>query len=226
MVEDALQHHPDLFLVTGDIAAESDLGAYQLFFDIINATTVPMIWLPGNHDIASVVETAEGAIPYEKTYDIGNWRILLLDSVTPNSPNGHFGESELRLLEGLLSENIQENVLVCVHHHPIPVGSTWLDRQCIADADEFLRIIGTDSRVRGVHWGHIHQAFEETRDGVLFASAPSTCMQFKPKSHDFALDGQMPGFRIIDLAANGSIETEVLRTEVAGFHVELDSTGY
>lgn len=226
VVDDSLRLNPDIFLVTGDIAAEPNSEAYEQFFDIIKSTTVPMIWLPGNHDEASLVQTVKGATPYRKTYDIANWRILLLDSVLPNSPNGQFGEDELELLKRLLAENTQEHLLVTMHHHPIPVGSRWLDLQCITDAYDFLRLISENRSVRGVHWGHIHQAFEEVSEGVLFASAPSTCVQFKPNSDEFALDDQLPGFRIIDLASDGSIQTEVIRTPVKGFHVELGSTGY
>ena len=42
-------------------------------------------------------------------------------------------------------------------------------------------------------------------------STPSTCMQFKPGSKDFALDDLAPGYRRIELFADGRIDTEVLR---------------
>lgn len=226
VVDEARKLAPDLLVVTGDIAANSDASAYQQFFSCIDATGIPMIWLPGNHDVASVVESVDNAVPYRKIYDIENWRIFMMDSVVFDSPMGCFGEPELVLLEKLLAENTQEHALVCLHHHPLEVGSEWLDFQCIADAKEFLQIVKADPKVRSVLWGHIHQAYEETIQGVLYASAPSTCMQFKPKSDRFALDDENPGFRVIELSSDGSIQTEVRRVEVAGFQVELTSSGY
>ena len=41
---------------------------------------------------------------------------------------------------------------------------------------------------------------------------PATCMQFKPRN-DFATDERPPGYRVIDLLANGSIASEVVWLE-------------
>ena len=41
---------------------------------------------------------------------------------------------------------------------------------------------------------------------------PATCMQFKPRN-DFATDDRPPGYRVIDLLANGSIASEVVWLE-------------
>ena len=226
VLREACEQSPDLLLVTGDIAAEPNTAAYEHFFDLIQETGLPYAWLPGNHDTIELVESVDHSTPYRKTYDIGNWRIFLLDSVLPDTPNGAFGEEELRQFEQLLAENTQEHAMVCVHHHPIPVGSTWLDRQCIADAEDFIQIVRGDNRVKNIHWGHIHQAFEKTLDGVLYASAPSTCIQFKPESEQFALDDELPGYRVINLSSDGSVQTEVTRVAVSGYNVLLGTQGY
>lgn len=226
VVRDACMQSPDLLLITGDIAAEPNTASYEYFFSVVNELDIPYVWLPGNHDTIQMVESVEGAVPYRKTHDVGSWRIFLLDSVVAHSPNGTLGPEELELFEQLLEENTQEHAMVCVHHHPVPVGSAWLDKQCISDAEDFLHVLHGNNRVRNVHWGHIHQAFEETKDGVLFASAPSTCIQFKPHSEEFALDDALPGYRVINLASDGSIQTDVNRVPVPGFNVFLDSKGY
>jgi Icc protein len=41
-------------------------------------------------------------------------------------------------------------------------------------------------------------------------SSPSTCTQFRPNSDDFALDVRPPGYRWLDLTANGKIQTKVV----------------
>jgi Icc protein len=42
-------------------------------------------------------------------------------------------------------------------------------------------------------------------------STPSTCIQFKPGSKTFALDDLPPGYRRLDLHADGNIDTAVER---------------
>jgi Icc protein len=44
-------------------------------------------------------------------------------------------------------------------------------------------------------------------------SSPSTCAQFQPSSDTFALDTRPPGYRWIDLHADGSIDTSVVWVE-------------
>lgn len=226
VLEAACKLSPDLLLVTGDIAADPDPSAYRYFFGAIEQTGLPLVWLPGNHDVTSIVESVGNAVPYRKSYDVGNWRILLLDSVLPDTPDGGLGEDELNLLRQLLEANTQEHVLISVHHHPLPVGSAWIDAQCIADAGQFLDIVEASSAVRGVVWGHIHQVFEQVRGDRLFASAPSTCIQFEAGSEKFALADELPGFRVIELTEQGEINTEVRRVQVPDFKVSLESQGY
>jgi len=42
--------------------------------------------------------------------------------------------------------------MVCLHHHPIPMGSRWLDGVGLAEAHEFWRIIEANRNVRAVVW--------------------------------------------------------------------------
>lgn len=226
VLAEAASLSPDLLLVTGDIAAHPETSAYRYFFGAIEESGIPMIWLPGNHDVISVVESAENAVPYIKTHDVGNWRLILLDSVLPDTPNGQLGDEELDRFKKLLEETEQDHIMVCLHHHPVPIGCRWLDEQQVSDSDRFLQIVESDNRIRNVVWGHIHQEFEQQRGEVLFTSAPSTCIQFKVGSENFALTEELPGYRIIELSEEGSVTTEVRRTEVPDFQVAIESKGY
>jgi hypothetical protein len=44
--------------------------------------------------------------------------------------------------------------------------------------------------------------------GSVYLSVPSTCVQFKPLSDDFAIDDLSPGYRWFDLYANGDVVTK------------------
>lgn len=216
----------ELIMVTGDISAEANISAYETFFTRIKILDTPVLWLPGNHDLMPSISTVNNAIPFENVLDIGDWRIIMLDSVVENHSRGCLGEEELSTLKTLLAENTQSNVLVSLHHQPINVGSQWLDRQKIEDADEFLSIIEADPKVRGVVWGHVHQDFQEVRNNRLFLATPSTCVQFKANSDEFALDDLYPGYRLLHLSDNGAITTEVTRVEIENFSPDVRCAGY
>ena len=57
-------------------------------------------------------------------------------------------------------------------------------------------------------------------------SVPSTCVQFKPHSKDFAVDDVAPGYRWLDLHEDGRIDTEVSRVEGVKFEVDFSVKGY
>ena len=67
---------------------------------------------------------------------------------------------------------------------------------------------------------------EKERNGVRLMASPSSCIQFAPNSRDFRMDDQPPGYRWLELAPDGGIETGVSRVEGVHFDVDLDSTGY
>lgn len=222
----AQQEEPDLLLLTGDNAGDCSEPAYRHFFARVKQTGLPFHWLPGNHDRIEVAEQSPGATPFQRSIEIGNWNIIMLDSVIPRSPNGRLGEVELDALDRELSQNSKDHVLICLHHHPVLINCAWLDQQIVADAREFFEILDSYSEVRGVIWGHIHQEFNSERNGVKLHSCPSTCIQFKPNSDDFALDDAHPGYRVIELTDEGEIKTLVRRVEIPDLGVDHNCLGY
>ena len=64
-----------------------------------------------------------------------------------------------------------------------------------------------EPRLRGVVFGHIHQASQQLFDGRPLLGSPSTCFQFLPDADEFALDDRPPGYRWLKLYDDGSIAT-------------------
>jgi Icc protein len=226
ILDEVRKEDAEILLMTGDIAADYSASAYRYFFQQVETFGQPMYWLPGNHDLVEAVESVENKVPFQSFFEIEHWRILMLDSVIKKSPNGRLGKEELERLERMLVENQKPHVMIFLHHHPVDIDCAWLDTQRLADADEFFAIVDRFPEVRGIFWGHIHQQFEIERNGVLLRSVPSTCIQFKPKSDDFALDTIAPGYRMIDLHDDGRIETEVKRVEIPDIGVDTSCMGY
>ena len=103
--------------------------------------------------------------------------------------------------------------MVCLHHHPVPMSSRWLDRVGLNNAAEFLHTIDAHRNVRAVVWGHVHQNYDALRKGVRMLATPSTCAQFAPNSDDFAVDRRPPAYRTFELRPDGSLLTEVVWLE-------------
>jgi Icc protein len=218
----------DYLVCTGDIASAGHETCYRRFINIVRQYfSHPLAWLPGNHDSSAIM--AKVSLPYvpeARAVEQGNWLILLLDSVVPFKVHGNFEQAELDYLEQMLSTNPDKYVMVMLHHQPVLVGSAWIDQYILRNADAFFAIIDRFPNVKAVVWGHVHQDFSAQRNGVELIATPSTCVQFKPKCDDFAVDTQMPGYRWFDLNDDGSLTTGVERVTGKAYVIDYKSAGY
>jgi Icc protein len=201
----------DAVLVTGDIV-QDDPGGYPHLRRLFGCLGVPVLCIPGNHDVPTAFERELSGEPFilGGHVDFGAWRIVLLDSCIAGSAGGRLTEESLARLEAALAGAHGLHCLVCLHHHPVDIGSRWLDTVGLANAPQLLAIIDRHPSVRAILWGHVHQSYEGERKGVRLLATPSTCVQFLPGADDFALDERPPGYRTLKLADDGSLLTEVV----------------
>lgn len=209
----ARQHDwpPDAVLVTGDLVQDDPAG-YAHFRRIFGALQLPVLCLPGNHDEPEAMRRELDRRPFVigGAVDLGLWRIVLLDSTIRGSASGRLSADSLAALQSALAAAPQRHVLVCLHHHPVPMASRWLDRVGLQNAEAFFDVIDRHPNVRGIVWGHVHQSYDALRKGVRLLATPSTCAQFLPRSEQFALDRRPPGYRTLELKADGSIQTDLI----------------
>jgi len=201
------QHpNPDYMIATGDLAQDGSFEAYHYLQDRLRAWSCPKSWFPGNHDrranMAAVV-SATGELT--KVHRIGAWQFVLLDSLVEGKVYGELAAQELLVLEMALSERPDLHTLVCLHHHPVSIGSRWLDNIALKNSPEFMAILARHANVKAVLWGHIHQQIDRQLAGIQLMASPSTCIQFLPGSQGFAVDNIAPGYRILRLFADGTI---------------------
>lgn len=206
---------PDAILATGDLVQDETRAGYEHFRDALKSYNVPVYCIPGNHDAPDLMAEILNEPPFKVGGVVvqGNWALVLLDTHCRSDDGGRLTTAELRRLEDALDEHRAKHILIALHHHPIPMGSRWLDGVALRNADDFLNIVDGHPQVRGIIWGHVHQASDRRRNDARLMSTPSTCSQFLPNSDDFAVDSRTPGFRWLNLRNNGSIETEVLWLE-------------
>jgi 3',5'-cyclic-AMP phosphodiesterase len=206
---------PDAVLVTGDIVQDDPAG-YAHFRRLFSSLGMPVLCLPGNHDEPAAMRRELSRSPFVLGgfFDLGLWRIVLLDSSIPGSASGYLSKESLAALdEALATAAPHRHCMVCLHHHPVDMDSRWLDRVGLENSGEFLQTVDRHRNVRAIVWGHVHQNYDGLRKGVRLLATPSTCAQFLPHAAEFAVDRQPPGYRTLELRADGSLLTEVVWVE-------------
>ncbi len=218
---------PDLVLATGDISNDGGVASYERFTQIVKQyfPSVPLAWLPGNHDDPENMDLVT-ELPIEAHMFVEGWNLIFLDSRIPMQEGGNLNAAELVRLESELQAHIDDPTMIFLHHQPVPVESAWVDEYVVKNSDEFFGIVDRYENIKAISWGHIHQEFLNSRQGVQLFATPSTCVQFMPKNDEFQVDRAMPGYRIYKLHRDGKIDSAVKRVENKSYTIDFASTGY
>lgn len=212
-IEHARRNHwpCEAVLATGDLV-QDDPSGYVRFRAVFGELGVPVYCIPGNHDDpAAMAQNLQGA-----PFQLGgvarwpDWFGVMLDSYLPDKASGRLSAASLKELDAALSAHPNLHGMVCLHHHPVSMNSRWLDQVGLENADELFAVLDRHKNVRAVVWGHVHQVYDGTRNGVRLLSTPSTCAQFLPDSDTFAIDRRPPGYRWLELQPDGTIATDVV----------------
>ncbi|AZT82823.1 3',5'-cyclic-AMP phosphodiesterase [Marinobacter sp. NP-4(2019)] len=218
---------PDLVLATGDIAQDGSEEAYRVFGEKLSAFPCASAWIAGNHDDSDVLAQVAGEHQANRRHIVqGGWQFILLDSSVHGQVYGELAESELEFLASTLAQNPDLPALVALHHHPVDIGSDWMEGIGLRNRDAFWQIVECFPQVKIVLWGHIHQEHDLERRGVRLLATPSTCIQFTSGSPTFAVEALPPGYRWFELETSGQFQTEVQRATDFEFELDVNSTGY
>ncbi|MCK5817684.1 MAG: 3',5'-cyclic-AMP phosphodiesterase [Psychromonas sp.] len=234
VIDHALKYAPSssAVLATGDISQDQSINSYLQFGNQINRFLLPCYSLPGNHDNHRIMKNSllTQGILHPQLIESEFWTIILLDSNVTDQPHGFLSETNFEFLEQFLAEeashNSVKNVLICIHHHILKVGSKWLDEHILINRKSVLSLIKKHNFIKAVLSGHVHQESDVLHNGVRFMTTPSTCVQFKANSPVFTTDSKAPGYRHLVLRTSGKIDTRVLRIPSGLFDCDKDHKGY
>jgi 3',5'-cyclic-AMP phosphodiesterase len=211
VLEDAFARIPDYsaVLVTGDLV-QDDPSGYLRFRSIFGNLKKPVLCIPGNHDEPDAMRRELNCAPFQicGAHVADGWQFIMLDSYDPGHVGGRLTAAELARLDATLAGS-RHHAMVCLHHHPVSMGSRWLDTVGLAEPEAFWRVIDSHAHVRAVVWGHVHQVYEGHRGNVRLFATPSTGAQFLPMSDRYAVDSRPPAYRLFDLGSDGRIDSEV-----------------
>ena len=216
----------DCILVTGDIAADGQPEAYGQL-EALLGTSLPSLWLPGNHD--DVSSDKDRYAPHMKRrLRAKHWDVVMLETQVEGEVGGVLSGTELAALRSAVDDaRLANKALLVATHHPLRrLESAWLDEQSVKNASAALDILKPIADQTAVISGHVHQESDEFINGIRMMTTPSTCVQFAPRSQDFALDIKDPGYRRLVLHPNARIETQVIRISDEENRPLLTSSGY
>lgn len=212
------QHYypQDLLLLTGDLSQDETAESYRQLRQLLDPLQIPTYWLPGNHDNLAAMGEILSQPPFsaDQGFQVGNWSFVSVDSTVAGETYGELSPTRLEWLDWQLHLTGDRPTVVSLHHPPFEVNSLWIDRIGLRNPKRFFDILDRHRNVRFVLSGHVHQNFCHQQGRLRCFATPSTCVQFKPRSAEFAIDAKaLPGFRLFNLYPNGSWETKVERVK-------------
>ncbi len=204
----------DCLVLSGDLSNDYSIESYDHLIHLLKDFNQPIYLMSGNHDSPYLLKSlTKNNNIFFKSFDcFDNWGVFMFNTKKENSPNGLLNIEELEYLDEVLANVLYQNIIIFLHHHPVPIGSASMDSMIIENAELLIERIIKSDKIKAVSWGHIHNEFYLTLGSAKLFSTPSTCYQAKERSENFIIDTEaLPGYRKIILNKNGSFDTEVIR---------------
>ncbi|WP_438390651.1 phosphodiesterase [Caballeronia sp. DA-9] len=180
---------PDAVLVTGDLTDFGTVDEYRHVADCLKPLTMPVYLMVGNHDdraaLREVFDTdylqkeATGTDFVQFAFDLGELRVIALDSQIPRASPGTLCDARLQWLERQLDKARGRPVIVALHHPPFATGIGHMDDMAL-DAEAAAKLATLISRhpnVERVLCGHVHRPVHRRFGATIASIAPSTAHQ-------------------------------------------------
>lgn len=137
------EKQPSHIILSGDLSQDYTKESYANLIDLLTQFSQPIYFVPGNHDEPELIATffPQKNISNLKQIILDNWQLILLNSQKPNEVYGYFEKEQLHFLEKSLKEYPTHHSIIIFHHHPIPIGSHWLDPLGLVNADDFWSLL-------------------------------------------------------------------------------------
>jgi len=201
------RHHGDfdLLVLTGDLAHDEDERTYERLWRHLGDRISRCRLIPGNHDQRSFLRSTFGPLVgpgagefvcFAQTLD--NWHVLGLDTHVPGEIHGRLEPSHLQWLRSQLLAADGPTV-VFMHHPPISVQSRWLEEIALREPEAFCALVGANPGVKAICTGHVHHEFSGHVGRAVVKCAPSTAIQFRPRTDEMQRDEIPPGYCVLEL---------------------------
>lgn len=203
VLDKSLTYQPDLYVLSGDLCHKDGVvETYQWFKSRMDVLNIPYFVMPGNHDdsqkMADVFqyECKNGELYYE--IEKNGQKLLFLDSGKATMSDDQYT---------WLSQRLDENTLIFMHHPPCIVGVPHMDEKYkFQEIERFQALISTKTTV---FCGHCHTERSIQLGPLSVFVTPSCFVQIGDKSEIFEAEHYKPAYRLIDVDAGGMVNTTV-----------------
>ncbi|GAB3644256.1 metallophosphoesterase family protein [Spirosoma arcticum] len=201
---------PNCLVVGGDICySAGDPAIYTWVKELLNALPFPHYVISGNHDDSAML-----AEIFNKTHDLTGAELyyaLPLEghpALFLDSSKGTLSKAQWTWLREYLLALRDNNLLLFMHHPPLPADVEFMDTQYpFRQSEEFLELVRDLPCHLTVVCGHYHVDKVVQRGNLLALLTPSTFYQLKHDTPGFAVDHYRIGIREINLTSHGTTST-------------------
>ncbi|HET9676521.1 MAG TPA: hypothetical protein VFP21_03340, partial [Solirubrobacterales bacterium] len=148
--------------------------------------------------------------------EVGELRLVVLDSNVPRQDPGAFDPAQLRWLDEVLGREPERPAILAMHHPPLVTGVPKWDGINLSASERraLAGVVARHPQLRAIVGGHLHRVAASTLAGCPVLSVPSTYLQvlpdFEPKEfedEDFEWTGP-PGFAL-HVLLDGELSSQV-----------------
>ena len=172
-------NRPDAVLITGDLTEHGDADSFRRLAEMLAAHPAPIHLIPGNHDDRAALLAAFPETPVEDGFvmypiDLGELRVLMLDTLEPGVHGGAFCDRRADWLSRQLAAAPTRPTVIAMHHPPAPTGIAWMDPDPAAPwIARFDAAVRGHDQIVGVLCGHVHRPVATRWRGSSLIVAPS-----------------------------------------------------
>jgi Icc protein len=201
---------PNGLILGGDICnSTGDRAVYEWVKKQVDQLPMPCYVIPGNHDdsimLAEVFQNTHYLHGRDLYYalPLEGRPVLFLDS-----SKGELSAEQWNWLQNYLKALRNNNVLIIMHHPPLPADVVFMDRKYpFGQSDAFLDLARDLPCHITVVCGHYHVDKVVQRGNLLVLLSPSTYYQMQQSTPEFAIDHYRVGIREINLTTHGTTST-------------------
>lgn len=160
-----LDPSPDAVVVTGDLANHGHQEDYEQVRKELDRLPMPYYIAAGNHDRRNGLlevfpehcsrQGEEEFLQY--TVEQYPLRLVILDTLEPNTHYGKLCEQRLQWLDKTLSQEPERMTMIFMHHPPFATGMPYPDNLGLIEKEGLEKIIRKHPQVEGVASGHTHR---------------------------------------------------------------------
>ncbi len=162
-----LSPKPQAIVHTGDLTNNAKLEQYELARSVLLGLDLPLVAVPGNRDARQMflesvplpVARDPGNAFVQYALDLGDVRLLALDTLEEGRGLGGFCEARFAHLSRMLAEGDGKPTVVAMHHPSLPIPSVpgGVQFKSAEIAHRLTVQLARDPSVVAVLAGHVHR---------------------------------------------------------------------